>query len=115
LQDPSDGRWHQVLDVPSTFLETSATAMFLFAMATGVNEGWLDTGAYGPSIDLAWSGLTQAVNSDGTVSGICAGTPVETSVAAYEARPTGYNTSQSGLGGVFRAALAVYTYQQGGQ
>ena len=112
VQSASDGRWHQVLDVPSTFLETSASAMFLFAMATGVNEGWLSRAAYSASIDLAWAGLTKAVNADGTVSGICAGTPVEPDVAAYEARPTGYNTSQSGLGAVFRAALAYHAYTQ---
>jgi rhamnogalacturonyl hydrolase YesR len=103
----------QVLDVPSTFLETSASAMFLFAAATGVNEGWLPQSKYGPSIDLAWTGLTRAVNANGTVSGICAGTPIEPDVAAYEARPTDYAESQSGLGAVFRAALAVHAYQGG--
>ena len=112
VQYAADGRWHQVLDVPTTFLETSATAMVLFAMATGVNEGWLDRGKYGAAIELAWSGLTKAVNSDGTVSGICAGTPVEPDVASYNARPTGYNTSQPGLGAVFRAALAYHAFLQ---
>lgn len=112
VQSPSDGRWHQVLDVPSTFLETSASAMFLFAMATSVSEGWLPRATYGAAIDLAWAGLTKAVDADGTVSGICAGTPVEPDVAAYESRPTGYNTSQSGLGAVFRAALAYNVYSE---
>ena len=40
-QDAADGRWHQVLDDSATFLETSATAMFTFALATGAAEGWL--------------------------------------------------------------------------
>lgn len=114
VQDASDGRWHQVLDAPSTFLETSASAMFLFAMATGVNEGWLDRGTFGAAIDLAWAGLTKAVNPDGSVSGICEGTPILPDVAAYNARATGYNTSQPGLGAVFRAALAYHAYQAGG-
>ena len=35
LQNASDGRWHQVLDAPETFLETSVTAMTLYGLAIG--------------------------------------------------------------------------------
>ena len=35
LQNKSDGRWHQVLDAPTTYLETSVTAMTLYGMAIG--------------------------------------------------------------------------------
>src|SRR5690606_27417831 len=38
----ADGRYHQILDNPDTYLETSATAMFTAAFATGVHNGWLD-------------------------------------------------------------------------
>ncbi len=37
-----NGMWHQVLDRPDSYLETSCTAMFSYAMAKGVNHGWLD-------------------------------------------------------------------------
>ena len=37
-----DGFWHQLLDRPETFEETSATAIFAYAIAHGVNEGWLE-------------------------------------------------------------------------
>ena len=104
----ADGRWHQVLDAPSTFLETSASAMLVFALATGVTEGWLPHAVFAPAATRGWAGLTRAVDlSDGTVTGICEGTPVLLTVAAYNARTTFYNSSQSGLGAVFRAALAV--------
>ena len=106
-QDAADGRWHQVLDDSATSLETSATAMFTFALATGVAEGWLPRADFEAPARAAWAGLLRAVRADGTVDGICEGTPVEPSAAAYNARTTRYNVSDPGLGAVFRAALAV--------
>ena len=44
-QDPS-GMWHQVLDRPETWEETSCTAMFALGMARGARMGWLKK-AYG--------------------------------------------------------------------
>ena len=113
-QDAADGRWHQVLDDSSTFLETSATAMFTFALATGVVEGWLPRAQFERTVRAAWAGLLRAVNDDGTVEGICQGTPVELDVAAYNSRTTFYNMSDPGLGAVFRAAVAVHAFEGGG-
>jgi hypothetical protein len=50
------------------------------------------------------------VAADGTVNGICVGTGVLTSVAAYNARPTTYLQASPGLGAVFRSALAYNAY-----
>ena len=101
-----DGRWHQVLDEPSTFLETSVSAMAVFSIATGITRGWLDS-SYAPLVRAAWAGVAGAVAADGTVSSICAGTGIGNTVAFYEARPTDYLDSDPGLGAVFRAALAI--------
>lgn len=106
-QDAADGRWHQVMDDSATFLETSATAMFTFALATGAAEGWLPRALYEAPVRAAWGGLLRAVRQDGSVDGICQGTPVEPSAAAYDSRTTFYNMSDPGLGAVFRAAMAV--------
>ena len=106
VQD-ADGRWHQVLDHSETFLETSASAMFTFALATGAAEGWLPRAGYEAPVRAAWEGLQRAVRADGTVEGVCQGTPVELTVAAYQSRTTLYNMSDPGLGAVFRAAMAV--------
>jgi len=35
LQSESDGRWHNILDDPETFTETSSTAMILTAILRG--------------------------------------------------------------------------------
>ncbi len=40
-QDP-DGMWHQLIDEPASYKETSGTAMFTYAMLVGVKHGWLD-------------------------------------------------------------------------
>ena len=71
-QDPS-GLWHNVLDRPQTYLETSASSMFVYALARGVNEGWLSP-IYGPAAITGWNGLETRVLPDGRVDGICEGT-----------------------------------------
>ena len=106
-QDAADGRWHQVLNESSTFLETSASAMFTFALATGVREGWLERTRFAAAATAGWAGILRAVRGDGAVDGICEGTPVLLDVAQYNARTTYYNHSDPGLGAVMRAAMAV--------
>jgi unsaturated rhamnogalacturonyl hydrolase len=44
VQDPATGLWYQVTDRPtakSNYLESSASAMFSYALLKGVREGWL--------------------------------------------------------------------------
>ena len=50
LTQAPDGRWHQVLDVESTFLETSVTAMTIYSLVEGVLNGWLDDATFRPVI-----------------------------------------------------------------
>lgn len=82
-----DGRWHQLLDRPDSYLETSATAMFTFAIARGVNRGWLDPLAHAPMAILAWNGLASQVNATGQVENVCVGTSLGFDPAFYYARP----------------------------
>ena len=35
-----DGRWHNVLTEEETYLESSASAMFILGMLRGVERGW---------------------------------------------------------------------------
>jgi rhamnogalacturonyl hydrolase YesR len=57
-----DGRWHQLLDRPDSYLETSATAIYVFSIAHGIHRGWLDPLAHGPMVSLAWHALSTQVN-----------------------------------------------------
>jgi unsaturated rhamnogalacturonyl hydrolase len=72
LQDGT-GFWHNMLDKTDTFLETSCTAMFTFAVAKGINEGWINH-VYGPVALTGWNAITTQVLENGAVDGTCEGT-----------------------------------------
>lgn len=91
LQDAS-GLWHNVLDRESTYLETSASAMFVYAIARGVNEGWLSP-IYGPAAITGWNGLATRILPDGRVDGICEGTTYANDHTYYAHRGAGPNTT----------------------
>ncbi|HUF09693.1 MAG TPA: glycoside hydrolase family 88 protein [Rhodothermales bacterium] len=101
-----DGRWRQVLDNPDTYLETSATAMFVRAFAEGIRNGWLPKEAYIEAVRRGWSALGHQVRDDGMVEGIVRGTPIFYSDEEYNRHPTRLNDPR-GLGAVLHAAVAV--------
>ncbi|MBI5767035.1 MAG: glycoside hydrolase family 88 protein [Verrucomicrobia bacterium] len=82
-----DGRWHQLLDRPDSFLETSATALYSFCIARGVNRGWLDGLAHAPMAVLAWHAVSTQVNAQGQVENVCVGTGMGFDPAFYYHRP----------------------------
>ncbi|HXI84595.1 MAG TPA: glycoside hydrolase family 88 protein [Verrucomicrobiae bacterium] len=58
-QDPESGLWWQVLDQggrPGNYLEASASSMFVYAMAKGVNRGYLPRD-YVPAIVKGYKGI----------------------------------------------------------
>ena len=82
-----DGFWHQLLDRPETYEETSATAIFAYALAHGVNEGWLDPVTFGPVAQLAWEAVASKINEKGEVEDVCVGTGMGFDPAFYAYRP----------------------------
>src|SRR6476646_10416697 len=62
-----DGLWHQLIDHPESWAETSGTGMFTFAMITGVRKGWLPAKTYGPAARKAWLGLVKHIDTDANV------------------------------------------------
>jgi rhamnogalacturonyl hydrolase YesR len=81
------GFWHQLIDRNDTYLETSATAIYAYAYAKGINRGWLDKQAYGPVALLAWNAVATKVNTSGQVEGTCVGTGMAFDPAFYYYRP----------------------------
>lgn len=69
-----DGLWRQLLDKPESWPETSGTGMFIFAMITGVKNGWLDEKTYGPAAREGWLGLVGCLDRDANVREVCEGT-----------------------------------------
>lgn len=102
----ADGRWHQVLTDPSTYLETSATAMFVAAFAEGVAQNWLPAEPYRAAARKGWDGLCQQIDADGNVADIVVGTPILESAEAYNAQKTRLNDPR-GMGAVLWAAMAM--------
>ena len=82
-----DGFWHQLLDRPDSYLETSATAIYAYSLAKAVNEGWIDARAYGPVAVLAWNAVSTKVNDGGQVEGTCVGTGMAFDPVFYYYRP----------------------------
>lgn len=72
LQD-GDGFWHNLLDKNDTYEETSCTAMFTYAIAKGINEGWINH-VYGPVALTGWNAIQTRVLENGAVDGTCEGT-----------------------------------------
>lgn len=81
LQDGS-GLWHNMLDKTDTYLETSASAMFVYCMAKGVNEGWISH-VYGPIALVGWNGLNSKILGNGQISDCCEGTTYANENAYY--------------------------------
>lgn len=100
------GVWHQILNDPSTYEETSCTAMYTLSMARGINNGWLDDD-YRKNALAGWKAVTNKIGEDGTVSKICRGTGIGTSVAFYNSRKT-FDHDPRGLGAVLTAGSEVY-------
>lgn len=82
-----EGFWHQLLDKNDSYLETSATAIFTYCIARGINKGWLNALAYGPVAMLGWHAVSTKVNEAGEVEGTCVGTGMGFDPAFYYYRP----------------------------
>ena len=110
LQDGT-GFWHQLLDHNDTYLETSATAIYAYCVAHGINNGWLDAQAYGPMALLAWNAVTTKVNEAGQVEGTCVGTGMGFDPAFYYHRPVN-KFAAHGYGPVILAGAEMYRLLQ---
>ncbi len=99
------GLWHQILDRTDSYLETSCTAMFTYAIAKAVNEGWIEP-RYKTIAEEGWKGVITMINEKGQVSNICMGTGTSTSMVHYYKRPTPLNDIH-GLGAVLFAGIEV--------
>lgn len=83
-----DGMWHQLIDHPESYEETSCTGMFTYALITGVKKGWLKDPAYGQAARKGWIALTGHIDKDGNVDQVCVGTGQSHDVNYYLNRPT---------------------------
>jgi unsaturated rhamnogalacturonyl hydrolase len=81
-----DGMWRQLIDKDDAWPESSGSAMFSFAMITGVKHGWLDAATYGPAARKAWIAIVGYVDQNNDVTQVCEGTNKKDDQAYYYAR-----------------------------
>ncbi len=103
-QDPS-GMWHQLLDRPDSYLESSVTAMFVYVVAKAVNKGWINK-RFISIAQNGWEGLSKKILPDGQVQDICIGTSIEEDIRYYYTRPKETNDTH-GLGPVLLAGAEM--------
>ncbi len=81
------GLWHQLLDRNDSYLETSASAIYVYCLAHAICKGWIDPIAYGPVAQLGWNAVSAKINPQGQVEGVCVGTGMGFDPAFYYFRP----------------------------
>jgi unsaturated rhamnogalacturonyl hydrolase len=119
VQDKSTGLWYQVLDragSPGNYLESSASAMFAYALAKGVRRKWLAPGCLAAA-RKAFQGLVDhriRRNAEGnwTLEGICAvaglgGEPYRDGSYEYYVGEKSVNDDPKGVGAFLLAALEL--------
>jgi rhamnogalacturonyl hydrolase YesR len=93
-QDPATGLWHTLQDRPDTYLETSATAMFLYGLVQAQRGGFVHLDAR--VLDRTWAGLANKVDEAGRVFDVSAGTDARNEVDRYITKPRGTFTWGTG-------------------
>ena len=97
IQSPS-GMLSEVLDVPGSYQELTATCMLGYSLARGLRRGWLGP-SYQAPMDLAWRGVSQRIDGEGNVVDGCVSTGVQTATDEYLDRPAvfGFDDRTGGM------------------
>ncbi|MCR4860502.1 MAG: glycoside hydrolase family 88 protein [Bacteroidales bacterium] len=101
-----EGTWHQLIDKTESYLETSASAMFVYGYAHAINKGWIDRTAYQDIARSGWAGVAKQVNEKGQVENTCVGTGLGWTNTFYESRPVSVFAAH-GYGPVLLAATEL--------
>jgi unsaturated rhamnogalacturonyl hydrolase len=85
----ADGYWSSSMLDPDQPAETSGTALLVFALAWGVDEGLLDPDRFAPVVERGWAALTRAITRDGALGGVQAIGDRPASAGPAESQPYG--------------------------
>ncbi len=104
-----DGLWNVSLHDPNNFggKEMTGTSLFIYGMAWGINNGYLDKATYLPVITKAWASMKDAVHENGFL-GYVQGTgkePKESQPVTFDREP---DFEDFGLGCFLLAGSEVY-------
>ena len=70
----TDGMWRQLIDHDEAWEETSSSAMFTFAMITGVKNGWLDGADLRPRRAQGLDRCHRLIDQNDDMTSVCEGT-----------------------------------------
>ncbi len=74
-QDTS-GMWHQVLDSPESYEESSCTAIFVYCISRGVINGWLDR-SFAEAALKGWKAIRMGqISENHELRNVCVGTGI---------------------------------------
>ena len=108
-----EGLWHQLLDKEDSYLETSCSAMFTYAVARAVNRGYIEP-HFASIARRGWEGVMSRISVNGDIEGVCAGTGVGDDLVFYYRRPTPPNDPH-GTGAVLLAGTEMLQLQPEGK
>ena len=125
VQDPKSGVWWDILDLggkEKNYLESSGSAMFVYAIARGVREGYLPDSRMKIAV-RGWDGIRKEfirTNADGhaewhgtvSVSGLGGNPYRDGSYEYYMSEKIRLNDAK-GLGPAIKAALEMEAYERG--
>jgi rhamnogalacturonyl hydrolase YesR len=78
-----DGMWRELIDREEAWPESSSSAMFAFAMITGVKNGWLDLEPYGAAAQKAWIAVAGYIDQNDDLTSVCEGTSKKNDAEYY--------------------------------
>jgi unsaturated rhamnogalacturonyl hydrolase len=112
VQDPKTGGWYQVVDkinAPDNWLETSGSAMFVYAIQQGINLGFISEKDYGEVVSKGFKFITDnsRVNRDGLVEvdEACDGLGVQDNYSRYINYKKSLNAKEAYVGFVWASEI----------
>ncbi|MEM9015795.1 MAG: glycoside hydrolase family 88 protein [Verrucomicrobiota bacterium] len=82
-----EGMWHQLIDLPDSYAEFTATAMIGFAISRAIQHGLVPADAWEPRLVRSWEAIKSRVSTDGlTLTNSCTSTGKQDNLEAYYQR-----------------------------
>jgi rhamnogalacturonyl hydrolase YesR len=100
-----DGLWHQVLDHPESYTETSSSGMFTYSLLHGSAKGWLPPSARTAGLK-GWNGLQTKLTDKNQLKDVCRSTGMSEDLDYYFNRER-ITHDQHGIGPFLLAAAEI--------
>lgn len=101
----SEGFWHQVVDRPESYQETSSTGLISYYLARAISQGYLPRRGFEEASKQAFEALAKhRISSSGVVYGASMSTAPQRSLEIYLARPTPVGDPHGVGAAIFAAA-----------